>query len=282
MVNSKTEYETKVSVILTCFNRKEKTLKCVESLIKGNPKVKFSFIIVDDQSTDGTVEELKKLEYDIKIKNGNGKLFWSGGMRVGISEYLENDNKSNYVLLVNDDVEFYDNILKKMIERSIANSDAVVVGATCDDLGNFTYGALKLNDNRKRGLYYHINPTDEFIQCDTFNANCVLIKSSIIKTIGNFDDIYRHSLADLDYGFTIRRNGYNIISSNKFVGICHRNSTKGTWHDKSLSRLDRIKKKESIKGSPFKQWFYFMNKNFGYVAAVRYSISPYIRILLGK
>ena len=44
----------KIVVVFTCFNRKEKTLKCVERLIEGNKRIDFKFIIVDDGSTDGT------------------------------------------------------------------------------------------------------------------------------------------------------------------------------------------------------------------------------------
>ena len=56
----------------------------------------------------------------------------------------------------------------------------------------------------------------------------------------------------------------------------------GGWLDNSLSRKERFKKKESIKGAPMKQWFYFLRKNFGLVEAVRGGITPYVRILIGR
>lgn len=271
-----------VTVIFTCFNRKEKTIKCVKSLIEGNKTIDVSFIIVDDNSTDGTIEALKLINNDICIINGNGNLFWSGGMRVGIDKYFQSKKRSDYVLLVNDDVEFNEGIIEKMITRSKSCDNSVVVGATNDNKGNFTYGALKLIEKRKRDLYTYVYPNREIVICDTFNANCVLIKDSIIRDVGNFDTVYRHALADLDYGFMIKRKGYKIISSDEFVGICYKNSNSGSWRDTSLSRLKRLRKKESIKGSPFKEWFYFMNKNFGLKLAIRYSITPYIRIILKK
>ncbi|EOU1150943.1 glycosyltransferase family 2 protein [Clostridium perfringens] len=271
-----------VKVILTCFNRREKTINCIESLVKGNPKIDFSFIVVDDNSSDGTIESINKLNYDIKLEIGDGNLYWSGGMYKGINAYFNEEQRSNYILLVNDDVKFFDNVIERLINLSIDNNDSVVVGATCDNSMEFTYGAMKLISNRKTDLYYHVKPNNKGIICDTFNANCVLIKDCILRDVGNFDKVYRHSLADLDYGFMIRRKGYNIISSDKFIGICNRNSIKGTWRDTSLTRLERIKRKESVKGSPIKEWFYFMKKNFGYIIAIRYSITPYLRILLNK
>lgn len=49
-----------------------------------------------------------------------------------------------------------------------------------------------------------------------------------------------------------------------------------------MPRIQRIKKKESPKGNPYKEWWYFIRKNYGKLYAVVYSITPYIKILLRK
>lgn len=270
-----------VTVIMTCYNRKDKTVKCIETLLLGNPKYRLSFIVLDDNSTDGTVEAIKKLDNQITILHGDGNSYWGGGMYKAIDYYLATCKESSFVLLVNDDVAFYPNCIEQLIKRT-DNTNAVVVGATCDEAGDFSYGAMKLIEKRKNDLYEQIRPSVKKVVCDTFNCNCVLIPNEVIRKVGNFDPMYRHALADLDYGFRIRKAGYNIYISDSYVGICNRNSSENTWRDTSLKRIERIRRKESIKGSPFRQWFYFMNKNFGFLSAVRYSISPYIRILFGK
>lgn len=271
----------KVTVIFTCFNRKDKSVSCVKSLAEHNPETDFQFIVVDDNSSDGTKEALAELNYEIEIITGNGSLFWAGGMRKGIGKYLS-EASSEYVLLVNDDVRFYPGIVEKLISESKRKNNAVIVGATCDDKGDFSYGAMQLIIPRKKDLYRQIRPSKNPIECDTFNCNCVLIKSDIISQAGNFDSVYTHSLADLDYGLKLRRMGYHIYSSEDYVGVCNKNGVKGTWADSSLSRIDRFKKKESPKGAPYKEWFHFMKKNFGVMDAIKYSISPYARILLGR
>lgn len=96
------------------------------------------------------------------------------------------------------------------------------------------------------------------------------------------DKAYTHSLGDYDLGFAMTRKGYKLISSVDYVGVCNGNPTKGTWMDTSLSRKERLKKKEAPKGSPSKEWWHFLIKNFGVISAVKYSIIPYIRIFLKK
>ena len=48
--------KTKVLGLATCFNRKEKTVNAIRSLVAGNSEVDFEFIIADDNSRDGTAE----------------------------------------------------------------------------------------------------------------------------------------------------------------------------------------------------------------------------------
>ena len=71
--------------LMTCYNRKEKTLNALNHLIKGNPEVAFSFVVADDGSTDGTFEALQKIP-NLMIVRGDGNLFYSGGMRLAIAE----------------------------------------------------------------------------------------------------------------------------------------------------------------------------------------------------
>lgn len=267
----------KVTVILTCFNRKAKTLNCVSKLNKNTAKV--DFIIVDDNSNDGTAESLKEL-HEVELLSGTGNLYWSGGMRAGIEKYLNRYQKSDYVMLVNDDVDFIPNVIDNMLQLNGSNIQ-VLVGATCGTHGEFTYGGMKLNRPRRKDIYHHVM-IDGNLDCDTFNCNCVLIPDEIVRNIGNFDSNYTHSLADIDYGFMVKRAGYNIKTTNFYVGICNTNSVIGTWKDRSLSRVERIKKKESIKGAPFKEWFHFLKKNIGFWPAIRYSITPYLKILFGR
>ena len=67
----------------------------------------------------------------------------------------------------------------------------------------------------------------------------------------------------------------------QFIGMC-KNDTKieNSWQDKSLPLKVRLQKKESVKGLPFKEYFYYLNHNFNPVTAVVYSLTPYIKMIL--
>jgi GT2 family glycosyltransferase len=264
-------------VILTCYNRREKTVKCLTSLKEGNPNTDFKFVVVDDLSTDGTVEAIWGMDVDADVIAGTGNLFWNGGMHRGIGYCLEKLPDACYYMLVNDDVDFYPNVIDDMVK---ACKNSVLVGATCDSDGNYSYGGILYH---KHGIRYDkIGPKGSDISCTTFNANCVLIPGDIFRNIGNMDPYYKHSMGDFDYGFKFSRAGYGIHVHEAYVGVCNDNPDDGTWQDTSLGIRERIRRKESRKGLPAGDWFHYLNKNFGFGTAVVRSITPYIKILLGK
>ena len=272
----------RVLVLFTCFNRKTKSEECIRTLVEKNKKCEFSFVVADDGSTDGTYEMLTEMQndYDIHLLRGTGNWFYTGGMIAAMTYVTENTELVyDYIAIVNDDVQFYDCAIEKIIDQSKEQDEAVIVGATCKTRLESSYGAIKYI---KRSKYKRLSVTDWEIDADTFNANCVLIPKGIFRRVGIMDSYFKHSLGDFDYGIRISRAGFKIHSSKEYVGLCNRNETKGTWVDNKLKIIDRIKKKESIKGAPSKQWFYFLNKYFGLFEACKGVVTPYIRILIRK
>ena len=273
-----------VTVMLTCFNRKAHTVGCLTSLVEGNPEIAFRFIVTDDNSTDGTVEALRQLPYEIVLLQGDGQLYWNGGMHRALAYALEQPQKTDYYMLVNDDVTFFEYSIQKLIRRhksceSPVNS--VLVGATADDKGETSYGGIRLK-SRFFAKFELVSPSLALQECDSFNGNCVLLPSEVFFKVGNVDPLYRHSMSDFDYGMEMKRQGICIYNSEKHVGACVDNDITGSWRDTKLSRKERLQKKESPKGLPRKDWFHFIRKNYGLISAVYHSVTPYIRILIGK
>ena len=271
----------KIAVLITCFNRKEMTINCIKSLAETNKDIDFRFVVTDDNSSDGTKEALTKLPYKIKLIDGDGSLFWNGGMRKSIAYALSNVDKFDYALLVNDDVAFYPGTINQMVHRIKTSGADVVVGATCDEDGKMTYGGV-LKTSKHLAKFKPMEPGNDDKQCDTFNCNAVLLKSEVFKEAGNFDSKYTHAMGDYDYGFRLRKLGYTVVSSTNFVGHCEANAIEGTWLDPKLPRKERLKLKEGPKGLPKKDYYHFVRKNYGLLPAIYHSLTPYIRILIKK
>lgn len=273
---------SKIVVVMTCHNRREKTVRCLEKLHTGNDSNEYHYIVVDAGSSDGSCEEIEKAGYnDVELIHAEPTLFWNGGMHRGIEIGMKNADSYDYMLLVNDDVDFIPGIIDKMVDYS-AKPDlagSVIVGATCDTSGKFSYGGILYN----KGISYSMVGIDRpDVRCTTFNANCTLIPMDIMKLVGNVDPYYKHSMGDFDLGFKITRERKTIYVMPEYVGVCNDNPIEGSWQDTSLGIRKRIQLKESFKGLPFKDWFHYLNKNFGLVTACVRSVTPYIKIFVGK
>lgn len=272
----------KIIALFTCFNRKEITKRAIHQLLKEETKnIELTILIVDDNSTDGTKEMVQKLDNDkIILLETNGDCYYTGGMIKGMKYILRNNLKADYLMILNDDVDFKKGFIKKMIDFQSLKKNSVIVGPTSNDEGNLTYGGIRYLNNRS-AEYEYIGP-DDTNKCDTFNANCVLIPFDCFFKIGPMDDKFIHGFGDFDYGFSCKKKNYNIYVLNEFVGKCNRNIIGKSWTDNSLSRKERIRLLNHPKANPTKQTFYYFNKNFNFYLALKCAYVPYIKILLKK
>ncbi len=103
-----------VAVLMTVFNRIEKTLLCLESLFSAAPVEGLSFkvFITDDGSSDGTKEKIAERfpDHHIEILQGDGNLYWNGGMNFSWRHAIAEGGFDGYLWLNNDSVVF-DNLL---------------------------------------------------------------------------------------------------------------------------------------------------------------------------
>lgn len=268
----------KVLGLMTCYNRKEKTVRALNNLLRGNPEIEFTFIVADDGSTDGTFEALKEMP-EVRILRGNGSLFYSGGMRLAIEGAKKVKETYDYCLLFNDDVDFAASAVEELCRK---DDSCIWVGPTSDERGELSYGGIVKTSKWRPKTEIVMADSIKGRVCDTFNANCVLIPWKIFEKLDNIDTVYTHSMGDFDYGFSAVKKGYEIRVSDNFVGVCPDNPVSVSWRNTELSMKERLKRKESPKGLPGKEWFHYLKKNYNLMTAIIYSLIPYLRILLKK
>lgn len=80
-----------IAVLLTCYNRRQKTETCLHSFFTAIRDVRgysFTVFLTDDGSTDGTSDSIKRLFPHVQVIAGQGNLFWAGGMRLAWNKAL--------------------------------------------------------------------------------------------------------------------------------------------------------------------------------------------------
>lgn len=265
-----------IAVLLTVFNRKEKTLKCLENLYCQElpDAVKMDVYLTNDGCTDGTPEAVACQFPQVHIINADGNLFWNRGMYTAW-EVAAKTYDYDYYLWLNDDTYLFSYALKTLLSESneVGRKAVIVAVTTSGKKYNTTYGGYNNN-----GL---IEPNGTLQECSTFNGNCVLIPQYVFHKIGNLDWAFHHAIGDMDYGYRVNRKGLKTYVSSKYLGICEKNPKLPAWTRKEVPLFKRIKNLYSPLGYaeplPF---FKFELRNFGILTAVKHFLSIHIRVLL--
>lgn len=257
-----------IAVLLTCHNRKEKTLACLHSFFSANKPNSYIFdvYLVDDGSTDGTGDEIKINFPDVHVIDGNGDLFWAGGMRLAWETAIEKDKYHAYLLL-NDDVILDVNFIYNLIEtEGLALKEngktGIYSASTIDPITKkTTYGALKIKTNHVVVRSQLLHPSEEPQKCELTNANILWISKETVNTIGVFDKRYTHGLADYDYSLQAIKNGIPVYLAPHIGGLCiHDHGV--NWKSKNEPLKERIAYLKSPKGLAYKEYLYYVRKHF--------------------
>ncbi|HEY9849887.1 MAG TPA: glycosyltransferase family 2 protein [Leptolyngbyaceae cyanobacterium] len=273
----------KIAILMTCHNRREHTLNCLEKVYQQNLAV--DLYLVDDGSTDGTWEAVKKLFPIVKLIKGNGNLFWGGGMQLAFLEAMKFDY--DYYIWLNDDIQLVPNALKILLDTHIYLAErgyhkSIVTGSLQDPItGMVTYGGrvrLKPWHPLKFGW---VKPTEKPLECETMNGNCVLIPNAVAKEVGNIDPIFTHRRGDFDYGLRARKLGCSIWVAPGYVGTCARNSISGTYMDVNLSLRERLKKLDHPKELSSKEWKLYVKRHGGKFWFL-FWLNPYVSLIISS
>lgn len=229
----------KIAVLLACHNRRIKTVNCLNSLKEAlrvyncvaEDSIQTEIYLTDDGCTDGTAEAVQELYLNcdrLHVLQGDGNLYWAGGMRFCWKEALKRHGEWDYYLLLNDDTELKKNVFfelfsaEKYAEEHYGKA-GIVSGITCSKVNEdvITYGGdiwvNKFLATRKR-----LTVTGKPQVCDLTNANILLIPRSIVDVIGIFHEKYKHGKADFDYSNMVRKAGYPVVLTANSCGYCEK------------------------------------------------------------
>ena len=257
----------RIAALLTCHNRKERTLVCLESLFGqvSNGTFDARAFVVDAGSTDGTAAAVRARFPGVRLIVRDGSLYWCGGMRAAFAEAIKEDY--DYYLWLNDDMTLRPEAVAALLQtaRDVRQRDgdgAIVVGSACDpDTGDRSYGGV-VRTGRLRPLGFRpVQPTDRPQPCTTFNGNCVLVPREVALAVGNLSPEFTHAIADTDYGLRSRAMGFSSWVAPGYVGTCRRNTGAGRCFDPALPLRERLEVLRSPKGLPPREWRLFARRH---------------------
>jgi GT2 family glycosyltransferase len=248
----------KIAILLTTFNRKDKTIACLQSIEAQvlASDISLEIYLTDDNSSDGTAEAVRILFPAVKLFKGTGSLYWAGGMRNSWRQALRAD--VDLYLLLNDDTILFPDAITRLIAYNLqVNQEkerAICIGNTCDEAGKITYGGKRLISkfSVKSSFVYS---DDSFVACDMGNANIMLVPDHVVKKIGILCDAFTHGIADYDYTLKAGKAGIKILTACKHD---HANN----WKAADSPFKERLEFLKSPKGLAYHEYLSFTWEHF--------------------
>jgi len=276
-----------ICALITCFNRREKTLACLEALFRCvlPTGVHLSVVLVDDGSRDGTSDAVRAHFPQVQLIGGDGSLYWNGGMRRAFSKAIA-QGYDDYLWL-NDDTILHITALEQLYacrEVLLFSSDtpaSIIVGATLDpSTGQLSYGGLVPRDADSPNHLVTMAVGLEPQRCKTLNGNCVLIPAAVVQKLGNLDERFVHAIGDWDYGLRASAAGFGVWMAPGFVGTCERNQPNSMPVETARSIRARLRYVCGPKQVPPRAWYTYVRRNYGHTWPIEFA-KPYASAVVG-
>ena len=207
-----------IYVLIPVFNRLHFTKKIIKCIREQTFKEILKIYVVDDGSSDGTGDWLNK-QLDINIVQGNGNLFWSGAINLGLKNILKIANPDDWLLLINNDVLINPNYVETIFNIAKNNYPAAIGSIIKNKNGKvvsvgpkiFTK-SLKIKDLND---YKKIFKNKKLLKdVDALSGRGVIYPlKSIVEVKGINQYIFPHYFADYELSLRIKKKGYKLIIS---------------------------------------------------------------------
>lgn len=210
------------SFILVVTNYYQDVKRCIKSITSSCSSYDLEIIIVDNGSTDGTSEQLHKLQKknpNIKLIHCDHQLGDAQAKNIGLKQSL-----GHIILMMDTCVELKGDVLSK-IASQLEDTRVGAVG---------TWGLLSENLN-------HFHEEVDFGEIDALQGYCFAFRRDILPTVGLMRECFRfYRILDIDFSFQIKAKGYKILADGSLPMLRHKHRQ---WESLQASERDELSKK---------------------------------------
>jgi GT2 family glycosyltransferase len=214
----------RVFSIIVTYNGIHWYSRCFDSL--KNSAVPVQTIVIDNASTDGTVEFIRQNYPEIILIESKENLGFAKANNIGLRHALE--HKADYVFLLNQDAWLNQaETISTLVNISIDHPEYAIL-SPLQLYGN----SRKIEQEVLMHFAHNARSNDDFISDLYFNrlkdiynvpyacAVCWLLPIKTVKNIGGFDPIFYHYGEDDNYIQRVKYFGGNVGIS-PIVSVCH-------------------------------------------------------------
>lgn len=217
-----TEYEYDVSIGLLCYKDKQRMDDLLASLEASPQRYKYEVLLSDNGSTDGTREMVREKYPYVKILENGANLGVAGGRN-----RLFWNSKAKYTMILDSDTLLHANTVDTLVDVAESKPKAAIVHPKLV----YRDQTLQLSIRRFPSIFdIAIEGTklriffewtgipakiqmrhcghDKLMEIDCCYGAGLIIRNSVLKEIGGFDEGYFYQYEDFDLCYRTKAAGY--------------------------------------------------------------------------
>jgi GT2 family glycosyltransferase len=214
-----------LSIIIVSWNVCDYLVDCIESILKNCRLLQFEIIVVDNASTDGTVDLIKnKYPGLILFTNGTNKGFAYANNQ-GIRQA-----RGRYLLFLNPDTIIKPDAVEKMLVFLEQNKDVGAIGPRLLNKDLTIQHSVRTFPTFRSALYRHTIlryfglfknhhekwrmkdfKSDRLTDVDQLMGAAILAEKDLVLKVGGFDERFFMYYEEIDFCYRIKKAGYRIV-----------------------------------------------------------------------
>lgn len=243
-----------LSIIIVNFNTKKLLKDTLQSIIDTAYLTKYEIIVVDNASTDGSIEMVKNQYPQVNLIENKYNLGFPKANNIGIKDAL-----GRYILLLNSDTKVLDDCIQRCLEYMDSKTEIGALGCklllangkldhackrgfpTPEASLYYLLKLYKLFPNSKRFGQYTLNylSIDEISEVDALTGAFMMVRKEVINNVGLLDETFFMYGEDLDWCFRIKEDGYKVIYYPEAVTIHYKGGSSKRKRYKTIYEFHR-------------------------------------------
>ena len=205
-----------VVIIVLNWNGFEDTVECIGSL-KKQSYPNYKILIVDNGSTDGSDELLKKEFPELAFIQTGKNSGYAGGMNAGMRHVLA--SRAEYIILLNNDTIVAPDFTAELVNAALEEKMAGILCSKIyfyDRPETLWYAGASFNTllgwGRHRGYAQHDDGRFDAVEETQRPCGCsMMVTREFCDRTGLLDEEFFCYFEDVDWGLRARRNGFKVL-----------------------------------------------------------------------
>ena len=208
-----------ISIVIVNWNTRELLLDCLDSVFKTITDVTYEVWVVDNGSSDGSVESIRQTFPGVKIIENEENLGFAAANNIAFGKM-----NGRYAVLLNTDARLTDGAIHHLYDFMEAHPKAAMAcgqllnpdGAKQNSIANFpSFLSLATNETVLRILFPGKFPSKRRTYTDPIEVEscigaCMMVRKKAMDEVGTLDERYFFFFEETDWAFRMKKNGWKI------------------------------------------------------------------------